>query len=58
MNTVGREKTGIFLDSIVSAPMTEQSIAAARKTVASNAVGVEDCALLLDMLGLNFEIDE
>lgn len=54
-----REKSGIHLDSIVApAPLSSKDIDRARAVVATHSVGVEDCRELLDMLGLNFVVDD
>lgn len=57
--TARSSKTGIHLDSIVAPKnVDDEAIRRARLKVAHHSLGVEDCALLLDMLGLNLEIDK
>jgi hypothetical protein len=49
---VQKEKSGIYLDSLLTPEMSEADVRRAQLTVASHSVGVDDCAELLDMLGL------
>lgn len=53
-----QQKSTLHLDSIVMpAPLSDEATHKARLNVARHSLGVEDCSLLLDMLGLNFDID-
>jgi len=53
------EKGGIFLDSIIApAPLESKDIRRAQLTVAHHSMGTADCTMLLDMLGLNLNVDE
>jgi hypothetical protein len=53
------EKGTRFLDSIASPDsLSNEDVRRAQLIVASNSVGVDDCAELLDMLGLNSDIDK
>jgi hypothetical protein len=49
---MSKSRTGIHLDSLLSPEISEADVRKAQLTVASNSMGVDDCAELLDMLGL------
>jgi hypothetical protein len=49
---VQQEKSGIYLDSLLTPEISEADVRRAQLMVASNSMGVDDCAELLDMLGL------
>jgi hypothetical protein len=52
---VQTEKSGIYLDSLMCPEISDEDIRKVRLLVASNALGVEDCRLLLEVLGLEFD---
>jgi hypothetical protein len=53
---MSRDKTP-SLDALVPHRLSKDDYRKAQLAVASNSASVDDCALLLDILGLNFPID-
>jgi hypothetical protein len=49
---MSKSRTGIHLDSLLSPEISEADVRRAQLIVAHNSTGVDDCAELLDMLGL------